>query len=94
MISHGMSRAETYDSVWMIVNSVNTLLPVLVYPACKEDQSKIASGFVRRSECGFDNCAGCIDGMLLWVDQPTQDSCLAACLDLRNSSVEESISLV
>jgi hypothetical protein len=75
MISHGMSRTETYESVWSIVDAVNTLLPVLQYPSCKEEQSKIARGFVRRSECSFDNCAGCIDGMLLWIDQPTQDSC-------------------
>ena len=78
MISHGMSRTETYESVWSIVDCVNTLLPVLQYPSCKEEQSKIAGGFVRRSECSFDNCAGCIDGMLLWIDQPSQDSCREA----------------
>jgi hypothetical protein len=75
MISHGMSRTETYESVWKVVDAVNTLLPTIVYPTCKEEQSKIAGGFVRRSECSFDNCAGCIDGMLLWIDQPTPDSC-------------------
>jgi hypothetical protein len=78
MISHGMSRTETYDSVWMIVNAVNNQLPVLVYPASKEVQSTIASGFVGRSECRFDNCAGCIDGMLLWVERPSQASCVSA----------------
>jgi hypothetical protein len=69
-------------------------LPVLQYPACKEEQSKIAGGFVRRSECRFDNCAGCIDGMLLWIEQPTQDSCEDAGVGPKNSSAEESISLV
>jgi hypothetical protein len=48
MISHGMSRTETYDSVWMIVDAVNNQLPMLVYPASKEEQSTIASGFVKR----------------------------------------------
>jgi hypothetical protein len=78
MISHGMSRTETYDSVWMVVDAVNNQLPMLVYPASKEEQSTIASGFVGRSECRFDNCAGCIDGMLLWVEQPSKESCLSA----------------
>jgi hypothetical protein len=78
MISHGMSRTETYESVWLIVDSVNNQLQMLVYPASKEDQSTIARGFVARSECRFDNCAGCIDGMLLWVEQPSQASAVSA----------------
>ena len=78
MISHGMSRTETYESVWTVVDSVNDLLPDLQYPTSKEEQSKIARGFVRRSECGFDNCGGCIDGMLLWIEQPSPESCLSA----------------
>ena len=28
-----------------------------------------------RSKAGFDNCVGCIDGMLLWIEKPFPKEC-------------------
>ena len=36
---------------------------------------EIAVDFTFRSEAGFDNCVGCIDGMLLWLEKPFLKEC-------------------
>ena len=35
----------------------------------------MAYDFTFRSKAGFDNCVGCIDGMLLWMEKPFQKNC-------------------
>ena len=35
----------------------------------------MAYDFTFRSKAGFDNCVGCIDGMLLWTEKPFQKHC-------------------
>ena len=30
---------------------------------------KLHADFMFRSKAGFDNCVGCIDGMLLWIEK-------------------------
>jgi len=41
------------------------------YPLCEVKQARIAAGFERASEVGFSNCAGAIDGVLIWMQKPT-----------------------
>ena len=36
---------------------------------------EIAVDFMFRSKAGFDNCVGCIDGMLLWIEKPFLKEC-------------------
>ena len=38
---------------------------------CKE----LAADFTFRRKAGFDNCVGCIDGMLLWMEKPFLKEC-------------------
>ena len=38
------------------------------------EQEKIAQGFKKKSWVGFDNCVGCIDGMLVWINKPSKKS--------------------
>ncbi len=41
------------------------------YPSCVDEQKRIAAGFERVSEVGFDICAGAIDGVLIWIQKPS-----------------------
>ena len=41
------------------------------YPSCVDEQQRIAADFKRVSGVGFDNCAGAIDGVLIWIQKPS-----------------------
>ena len=79
---HGISHTEVFNSVWMIVDAVNTA-PELAFsfPEDHEKQKELARGFL--SKCKgprFDTCIAAIDGMLLWTERPTEAMCeLAKC---------------
>ncbi len=56
------------ESVWAVVEAVNTLDEFIVeYPDYEEVQLKIAHNFQSVSEVNFSNCAGAIDGILIWI---------------------------
>ena len=80
---HGISHTEVFRSVWFIVDAVNRCKDDIIsiqYPESHEKQKEVAAGFVRRSKPKFDCCAGCIDGMLVWTEKPTEEACkLAGC---------------
>ena len=78
-LSHGISHSEVFNSVWLVVDAVISH-PKLAfsYPSDHNSQRAIAKGFKALSTPGFDNCAGCIDGMLLWTEKPTEASCIFA----------------
>jgi len=72
MISHGVSHSEAYTSIWAVIDAVNQEASFEIsYPSSHAEQEQIAADFARKSECSFDNCAGCIDGMLVWIEKPT-----------------------
>ena len=73
MSSHGVGYNNIYHSVWGIVDAVNQCQKLQIsYPMSHEKQKEIASKFANKSDVGFDNCAGCIDGMLIWINKPTK----------------------
>ena len=75
-ISHGISHSEVFNSVWIVVDAVNTTKELSFhFPSDHEQQRRIAKGFKARSRCGFDCCVGAMDGMLLWTEKPTLTSC-------------------
>ena len=77
-ISHGISHSCVYESIWQVVDAVNQCENLAIrYPTSHETQKEIAEGFSRKSDCSFNNCAGAIDGMLVWVTKPTQSECEA-----------------
>jgi hypothetical protein len=76
MISHGISRSECYLSIWLIVNAINSNPDFdMVFPRSHAAQKEIARGFQSKSECGFNNCAGCVDGILIWLEKPNSTFC-------------------
>ena len=68
---HGISVRQVYTSVWRVVDAVNKTFKI-TFPESKSEQEYIATGFKLKSKAGFDGCVGCVDGMLLWTDRPTE----------------------
>ncbi len=42
------------------------------YPKSHFEQKMIAKGFEEKSDVGFFNCAGCVDGLLIWTLKPSE----------------------
>ena len=68
---HGISVRQVYTSAWRVVDTVNKTFKI-TFPKTKSKQEYIATGFKLKSKAGFDGCVGCVDGMLLWTDRPTE----------------------
>lgn len=74
MTSLAISHTEVLDSVQMVIDAVNQCFP-LEYPASWDAQRSIAAEFMCKSGAGFNNCAGAIDGILIWIQKPNKNDC-------------------
>ena len=83
MASHGISHASIFSITWDVVDAINSnvLLSTLSYPSSHLLQQEIADGFRSKSMVGFDNCAGCIDRILIEIEMPTETNCRRAVVD-------------
>ena len=62
--------------MWEIVDTVNACEELAVkFPTTHQSQREVAQGFKVLTLPCFDNCAGYIDGMLVWTQQPTEKDC-------------------
>ena len=69
-VSHGIRKTDVYQSVWAVVHASNTCAPLqFCFPMTIEEHKAMADEFSFRSKAGFDNCVGCINGMLLWTEK-------------------------
>jgi hypothetical protein len=76
-LTHGISHSAVFVSVWAVVDAINAHPKLQIdYPRCHTKQRKIAEGFKLKSLVGFDVCAGCIDGMLVWTEKPSEHDCM------------------
>ena len=76
MISHNIAYSEVYKSVWLVVDAVNQHPQFHIeYPHLHWKQRDIARNFQKRSKAGFGNCGGCIDGVLIWMEKPSERDC-------------------
>jgi len=76
IFSHHMSHTEVYNSIWMVVDAVNATQSFdIQYPKSHHEQKRISREFISRSKAGFSNCAGCIDGILIWMEKPSEMDC-------------------
>jgi len=76
MMSFGVSHTEVLNSVWYVVDSVLRLEEFsLAYPSDHVTQRRIAREFKAKSDANFDCCAGCIDGILIWINRPSATDC-------------------
>jgi hypothetical protein len=70
---YGIVISEVFSSVWYVVEAVNSHAPFFIeYPADVSKQLKIAKDFKDVSAIPFDNCAGAIDGILIWIEKPSE----------------------
>jgi hypothetical protein len=61
-----------YQSIWMVVEAINKTKELQIqFPTKHEDQQVLANEFTHRSSIGLNNCAGCVDGILIWINKPT-----------------------
>jgi hypothetical protein len=74
MTTYHIGLIGVYRSVWTVVSAINKEIP-MKYPTCPMKQEEIAAGFAAESEAGFDCCASAIDGILIWLTQPSQKEC-------------------
>eukprot|EP00804_Cyclotella_cryptica_P022399 CCRYP_020043-RA/>CCRYP_020043-RA protein AED:0.27 eAED:0.27 QI:0/-1/0/1/-1/1/1/0/151 len=69
---YGVAISEVHLSVWVIVYAINSCDQFAIsYPESLEEQRKIARGFQNASTPGIPNCAGAIDGILIWTLKPS-----------------------
>ncbi|KAL7477054.1 hypothetical protein ACHAW6_006566 [Cyclotella cf. meneghiniana] len=67
-----ISYSEVLCSVWIVVDAINACPRFrIMYPNSLEEQQKIAAGFHASSTPGIRNCAGAIDGILIWILKPS-----------------------
>ena len=77
-VAHGVSVRQVYYSVWRVVDAINNTAAFDITFPSHDKQNQIAEQFKSKSQAGFDNLVGCIDGMLLWTESPLP-SCCAVC---------------
>lgn len=71
MIVFKVSRVVILQSVWLVVEAIHKTKALdLIYPTTYEEQEAVAKEFRAASAVGFNNCAGCIDGILIWIHKP------------------------
>jgi hypothetical protein len=80
-VVHGISHTEVFRSIWNVVDAVNACPELgFVYPKDWNEQQTIADGFKRVSRGIFNCCAGAIDGILIWIEKPSDKHCdLSGC---------------
>ena len=77
MTMYGIGPSDTIRSYWHVVNAINSHPNIKVeYPKDHEDQQQIALGFQNISSAGFKCCAGVIDGILIWIHEPSKKDCI------------------
>lgn len=76
---HGISHSDVFNCVWKVVDAVNKCEEMAFsFPTNHEAQHKIARGFQRKSVANFDKCCGAVDGILIWMERPSENSCKEA----------------
>jgi len=78
-IVRGILNSEALHCVWIVVDAVNVCEKLhFSYPKEHEKWWEIAHGFQKKSHPSFGTCAGAIDGMLIWIELPTDEQCKLA----------------
>ena len=69
---YGISYSEAISSVWITIAAINMCPDFdISYPDSLKEQRKIAAEFQKASSPVISNCAGAIDGILIWILKPS-----------------------
>ena len=66
---YGISNTEVMASVWFVVDAIHALPEFLADQHAQ--QTQITSELCAASSVNFNNCAGAIDGILIWIHRPS-----------------------
>ena len=75
-MSHAIGVTDFYLSIWAVVDATNQC-PLLKFkfPTTISECQAISIKFSARSKAGFNNCIGCIYGLLIWLERPSKKEC-------------------
>ena len=74
--SFDVSKAVVHRSVDNVIDAVcKSKTLKIAFPKEHDEQPKIAKKFEQISSAKFRNCVGAIDGMLVWINKPTEEEC-------------------
>jgi hypothetical protein len=72
MGKYEVSHSQMMESVLYVVEAVNNLDEFAIeYPELADEQDRIAKEFQHVSKANIDICVGAIDGILIWIVEPT-----------------------
>ena len=78
----GISYCTVIANVWIVVQAINNTPQFYIsYPESLDAQREIAAGFERASTPKINNCAGAIDGILIWMQKPSLAEARASGID-------------
>jgi hypothetical protein len=70
---HGISYTSIWNRIWRIVVAINECEQLRIrFHEDHSVQKQIAAAFKEKSNVGFDNCVGAIDGLLICTEKPTE----------------------
>ena len=70
-----IGHTSLFRCVWAIVHAINESQDMRIdFPMEHFKQQQIAHGFIKK-HYWFNCCVGCIDGMLVWTEKPTEHNC-------------------
>jgi hypothetical protein len=73
MSVYGVSHTIILDSLWCVIEAINQVPEFYIeYLKSLIEQKAIAKRFEEKSDVGFSNCTGFIDGILIWTHKPTK----------------------
>ena len=75
-MSHAIGVTDFYLSIWDMVDATNRCPSLnFQFPTTESECQAISAEFSGRSKAGFNNCIGCIDGLLIWLEKPSKKQC-------------------
>ena len=76
MLVFGISYCEVFRYVDFLLDAINKTHSLRIeFPTDHKKQKDIAKEFESKSDVRFDNCVGCVDGLLIWIHMPSKSEC-------------------
>ena len=87
-----MSYYEIFRSVDFALDAINQTESLQIkFPTDHEKQKSIAREYQEKSDVGFDNYVGCVDGMLVWIHMSSKQECNEIGVDQTKLCVVEKV---
>ena len=75
-MSHAIRVTDFYLSFWAVADATNQCPSLkFKFPTTISECQAISSELSAQSKAGFNNCIGCIDGLLIWLEKPSKKEC-------------------